>query len=80
MTLEERDERMREEGREEGRMETLVSLVCKQLSKGKTPQEIAEILDMDLSVIQKICDTAADFASEYPIDDIMAALEEKEWI
>ena len=35
---------------------------------------------MDLSVIQKICDTAADFASEYPIDDIMAALEEKEWI
>ena len=77
MTLQERDERMREEGREEGRMEALVSLTCKKLAKGKTLQEISEDLEEDVSAIRRICDVAAGFAPEYPMDDIMAGLEEK---
>ena len=62
--------------REEGRIEALVSMTCKKLIKGKTPQEISEDFEEDVSVIQRICDVASRFAPEYPVEDILAALED----
>ena len=70
MTLLERDERMREEGQKR----RLVMQVCKKLVKGKTPQEIAEALEEDISEIREICDVAAGFAPEYREDDVWAAI------
>ena len=70
MTLQERDERMREEGQRQ----LLVSLVCKQLARGKTPQAIVEDME-EFPIIRKICDVASGFAPEYPEDDVLAALE-----
>ncbi|MBS6194302.1 MAG: Rpn family recombination-promoting nuclease/putative transposase [Clostridiales bacterium] len=56
--LEEAKEEAREEGREEGRDEgarvKLKELVIKKLNKGKTAEEIADILEEDLGTIEKI--------------------------
>ena len=48
----------RMEGREEGiaidRQEMLISLIRKKLAKGKTPEEIAEELEEDIEIIEKL--------------------------
>ena len=65
------------EGREDGLAEgcakgtsigsdlKLVEQTCRKLRKGKSVEEIAEDLDEDISVIQKICKAADAFAPEY---------------
>ena len=44
----------KEEGRLEGSLLKLVSLVCKKIEKNKTPEEIAEDLEEEISVIEPI--------------------------
>ena len=48
MTLEMRDLENQERGREK--------LICKMLTKGKTPEEISEFCDIPLADIQKVQD------------------------
>ena len=43
-----------EEGREEGEMKTLLLQVKKKVSKGKTPEEIADELELDISTTELI--------------------------
>lgn len=43
-----------DEGMEAGRKELLTSMIEKKLSKGHTPEEIADILEEDISVISEI--------------------------
>lgn len=66
------------QGKEQGIKLKLVSMVCKKLVKGKTPQEIAEDLEEDLSEIQKICTVASGFAPEYQPEAVLAAIEKEE--
>ncbi len=66
------------QGKEQGIKLKLVSMVCKKLVKGKTPQEIAEDLEEDLSEIQKICTVASGFAPEYQPEVVLAAIEKEE--
>ncbi len=86
----EHEEELKEEGREEGRAEgraeghkeglaegaeqKLVHLICRKLRKKKTPSEIAEALEEDLTDIQKICDTLSAFAPDYEEDRAIEAL------
>ena len=44
----------REECREDGRMELLMELIMKKLAKNKTLEEIADELEMNISVVEKI--------------------------
>ena len=44
----------RENGLREGRQEMLISLIRKKLAKGKTPEEIAEELEEDIEIIEKL--------------------------
>ncbi|WP_276948269.1 hypothetical protein [Acetatifactor muris] len=50
----------REEGRIEGRQEggnqKIISLVRKKVTKGRSPEEIAEMLEEDIALIREICD------------------------
>lgn len=55
----------RSEGREEGQMEMLVSLVLKKLKKHYRVPEIADMLEKDEGVIQRICDAAEKYAPDY---------------
>ena len=69
---------LREEGREEGRVEgrilNLITLICRKLSKNKLPETIAEELEEDLSLIEKICEVAKQFAPEYNAEEIYEKL------
>ena len=72
----------REEGREEGMQagiktgsdQKLISLICRKLKKDKTPECIAEELEEELELVEKICKAAEKFAPEYDEAKIYEAL------
>lgn len=53
------------EGLSEGELRKLVQLICKKLSKGKAPVQIAEDLEEDLKTVTQICDAAGHFAPDH---------------
>ena len=50
----------REEGRQEGQNQKVISQVRKKTAKGKSPEEIAEMLEEDVSRIREICELLKD--------------------
>ena len=78
MTMEERDEMIREEGVEYGREMTLIGMICRKLQKGKSPKGIADELEVELKRVLPICEAAKAFAPEYDCEAIYAALHEEE--
>lgn len=77
----------RTEGREEGRLEGLaeganrkmIQMVCKKLGKGKSPAEIAEELEEDMELVEKICIAAEKYAPEFNCDKIYSSVYGDEW-
>ena len=61
-------------GIQRGVFEKLVMLVCKKLDKGYDVPAIADMLEEEESVIQKICDVASKYAPDYDIENIVAEL------
>ena len=55
----------RQEGYQAGRQELLVGQVCKKLRRQKSVPEIAEALEEDEAVIQRIYDIAGKYAPDY---------------
>ena len=53
------------QGIERGETQTMISIVCRMIKKGNAPQEIADILEEDISKIEAICDVAKEYAPEY---------------
>ena len=61
-------------GLAKGELKYLVGLICRKLSKGKTPEMIAEELDEDAGKVQHICDVAAKYAPNYNVEKITRKL------
>ena len=61
-------------GLAKGELKDLVGLICRKLSKGKTPEMIAEELDEDAGKVQHICDVAAKYAPNYNVEKITRKL------
>lgn len=61
-------------GQAEGAKLKLIEQICKKLGKGKTVKTIAEELEEDISVIQKIYDAATACAPEYDNKKIYESL------
>lgn len=59
-----------ERGRELGELSATIRLIVKKLKKDVTPVQIAELLEMDLSEVQKICAIAKHYAPGYDIQKI----------
>lgn len=82
MTMEERDEMIRDEGyeigMERGCKETLIGQICRKLKKGKTAEQIADELEEELETVVSICKAAKAFAPEYDREKIYYALYEEE--
>lgn len=57
-----------------GKYQTLISLTCRKLEKGYSAAQIAEILEEEIDVIQKICDAATPYAPNYDVEQILANL------
>ncbi len=64
----------RREGKIEGKIEERIELVCRKLARGKTPEEIAEDLEIDLSEVQRICGAAVKYAPDYDTEKILEDL------
>lgn len=62
------------EGMEEGRIRTLVNQVCRKLLKGFKGPDIADMLEEEEEVIQKICDAAGRYAPDYDTESIVKEL------
>lgn len=60
----------REEGRKQGAFQKLISMVCKKMVKGKSPEAIAEELEEDRETIERIYTAARKYAPEYEADKI----------
>lgn len=54
-----------EDGMVKGRLKALISQICRKLKKNKTPQEIADDLEEDLSAISSIITAAEKHAPDY---------------
>lgn len=64
----------REEGREEGADLMFISLVCRKLKKGKDMITIAEELEENIDVVERICKAAENFAPAYDCRKIYDAM------
>ncbi len=65
----------REEGLKEGRIAMLISQICRKLTKGKDVQTIADELEEDIDLIEKICKVAEPFAPDYDEHKILEQLQ-----
>ena len=70
-------QKQRRLGLAEGKMMEKIELVCKKLSKGKSPKTIAEDLEEDPDVIEQICKAAQPFAPDYDVEAIYEAMQAK---
>ena len=64
----------RAEGKAEGKKAQLIKQVCKKLKKGKTQDMIAEELEEDLTVIERICTEAQKYAPDFDCEQLYAEL------
>ena len=64
-------------GLETGSWKRLISQVCRKLSKEKTVQEIADVLEEEESVIRCICSAAETYAPDYDVDKIYEKVKDK---
>ena len=60
----------RQDGKAEGEELKLIKQICKKLLKGKTPEEIANDLEEEISIILSICELAKEFAPEFDSEEI----------
>jgi predicted transposase/invertase (TIGR01784 family) len=65
------------EGRTEGESYKLVSMVCRKLRKGKEPERIAEELEEEVELIQRICQVAKEFGPGYDDEKVFKAYMER---
>ena len=61
-------------GREEREFSLLVHQVCRKLAKGLSPEEIADLLETDISQVLKICEIASSYAPDYDAAEIITKL------
>lgn len=69
----------KEESYEDGTKEYIITLVGKLKHKGKTTDEIAEILDEPIEKMQKICEVAEKYVPDYDVQKIYQKLENSEY-
>ena len=60
-------------GVKRGMDQKVIEQSCRKLRKGKTPEVIAMELEEGLELIQRICQTASQFAPEYDFDQVYGA-------
>ena len=71
MKFDEKLEQGRTEGRTEGEIIKVINLVCRKIAKKKTVEEIADDLEEEIAVIQKIYDIVLECGPECDMDVIL---------
>ncbi|MDO5425182.1 MAG: Rpn family recombination-promoting nuclease/putative transposase [Eubacteriales bacterium] len=78
MKMEERDRLIKESGKAEGEAKKLIQQICKKMQKGKTPEQIADILEEELGTILPLYEAAEKCAPEYDLDEIYDLVRPKD--
>ena len=63
-----------EQGEKNGEEKKLIEQICKKMKKNLSAEEIANILEEDERIVQRIYDTARPFAPDYDIEKIRKRL------
>ena len=63
------------EGKEEGEQTKLIKQITKKILKGKSVEIIAEELEEEIEIVEKICSVAKQYAPEYDMEKIYEALK-----
>ena len=71
-------QRGKAEGISLGEERKLIELICKKLKKNKSVECIAEELEENQEIVEKICAIAASYAPEYDCDKVCREWEKKE--
>ncbi|MDY3796293.1 MAG: hypothetical protein SOZ81_06325 [Agathobacter sp.] len=61
---------------ERGMEKKLIDLVCKKINKGYNLEQIADLLEEDITVIQPIYDLALEQKPDYDVDFILQAIKQ----
>ena len=64
-----------ERGMEQGIEKKLIDLVCKKINKGYNLEQIADLLEEDITVIQPIYDLALEQKTDYNVDLILQTIQ-----
>ena len=68
------EERGKKVGEQEGELQKLISIVCKMIKRGRSAEEIADVLEEKTELIQKIYHAAQSCAPEYDVKKIYMAI------
>ena len=60
-------------GEKRGYEDKIIGLVCKKLRKNKSLEVIADEIEEELSLVEKICEVAEAFAPEYECEKVCEA-------
>ena len=60
----------RTEGKNEGKTRAFIQLILAKMRKNYTPEQIADILEMDSNFVKAVCQIAAPMAPDYDLDKI----------
>ncbi len=74
--LEDLREESFEDGKAEGEMLKVIDLIIRKIKKGMPPEEIAEFLEEDISVIDQICELFREHPSDYDLEAIYKHLQD----
>ena len=58
------------EGRNEGKTRAFIQLILSKMQKKHTPEQIADILELDPNFVKEICQIAVPMAPNYDLDKI----------
>ena len=58
------------EGRNEGKTRAFIQLILAKMQKNYTPEQIADILELDPNFVKEICQIAVPMAPNYDLDKI----------
>ena len=65
-----------QDGEKDGQLQNMISLIVRKLRKGKSVDQIADELEVDMATIAPICQAAEEFAPEYDEEKIFERLKE----
>ena len=65
----------RAQGQAEGKTVTLITMISKKIKKGKDVNTIADELEEDVEVVERICEAAKDCAPNYDVETIYNKLK-----
>ena len=65
----------KKEGRNEGEMVAKIKLTMKKLAKGKTPEEIADAIEEEIDLIERICQAIAECGDDCAAEEVFRKLE-----